>query len=606
MAIHRSFYDGRLRRTGLSILFVSLFPMVCAAQEAKDTASDKPGATTAPSTAPPNSPETPEQPPPEQPSPEPTAWDLVLQGKKLLKEKDGEQAIVKLQAALARADKDELTQDDRALVNYLLCLAAQRAKNSELALSAIRKSVEQAPKEADYQLELANLLFAEEKNQDAKRAVEEALRLGLSSEDDQKDAQNLLRKTKSAILHERFSFDLSATFGYDSNVIQGRQAETIGGVPTGTKTSTTTTRQAFLEQLRQRNKNLIEGLLSNYQNAITTNFATPVPSIAEWDLPVTVGLDLGGRLYGNDNTELWTGYRFTQIAMTSPAVDHEAYSLQEHVVPLRLQSQPKSWLLLRPRIEGFVNFSGLQSFSPFQGGLTAAFDALFLESRRWRTRLYAAYQLRRSIDRDYSYLDGHRTDAKLLQEVRLNPGGTVWGRGQLSYRFRADLSGVLEQSVDLQILTPRLETVSVGTYDYRTPLSYLGHELGTRWRLFLPKGFDLGLGFGVEFRNYLADTTATYTSIPFTFVCPTATTLPNCPSGTTVTVPRDSASIGLPGVRRRDMLFSVDFGLAVTLPHGFSIDATVAFFRNSSNIQNGIDNRNYNKLTALLSAYYSF
>ena len=62
------------------------------------------------------------------------------------------------------------------------------------------------------------------------------------------------------------------------------------------------------------------------------------------------------------------------------------------------------------------------------------------------------YQLRRAFDRDYAYLDGNRIDGKISQELRINPGGRVAARGLLSYRFRADLSGVIDQSVDLQVL----------------------------------------------------------------------------------------------------------------------------------------------------------
>lgn len=533
-------------------------------------------------------------------------WDLVKEGKRRLKEKDAQGAIEKLRQALAMTGDEALADEDRALVHYLICLAAQRAQDTAAAISAIQQAIAGAPKEADYHLELGQLLFSEERNQEAKAAAQEALRLGLSSPDDRKDAEELVRKAKRAMLHERLTFDLSATVGYDSNVMQGGQAETIGGVPTGVKQGTAS-REAFLEQLRQRNKELLLGLMGNYKEAIEKNFAAPVASIAEWDIPVTIGIDLGGRLYGNAKTEVFTGYRFTQIAMTSPSADHDAYSLQEHVIPLRLQWQATPWLLFRPKIEGFANFTGLKTFSPFQGGLNAGLDFLFLEGRRWRTRFLTTYQLRRSFDRDYSYLDGHRVDAKLMQEVRINGGGSVSLRGYLWYRFRADLSGVLDQQVDLQILSPRGETVVVGTYDYHSPLSFLGHEVGSRWRLYVPKGFEFNLGGSIDFRNYREDTTASYTAIPFPVACPNTGTLPNCPAGSVVTVPRDSnTALPLAASRRRDMLFSVDFGILKTLPAGFSLDATVAFSRNASNIGNGIDNRNYSKLTTLLSVYYSF
>ncbi len=537
---------------------------------------------------------------------EATAWDLALEGRKLLKEKKPQESVVKLKAALARADKDELASDDRALMYYMLSLAAGSAGDEDLSLQAISDAVKYAPKEADYQLELANQLFASERNLEAKLHAEEALKIGLSSADDRKDAETLVQKAKAAMLHERLAIDLSVTTGYDSNVTQGGQAETIGGVPTGT-TQGTTSLQTFREQLRQRNLDLLRSLLTSYKDAIVSNFATAVPSVSEFDIPVTIGLDLGGRLYGNKTTELWTGYRFTQLVMTSPVSDHESYSLQEHVIPLRLQYQPNSWFLFRPRVEGFVNFTGLKSFSPFQGGITTVLDFLFIESRRWRTRLLATYQLRRSFDRDYAYLDGNRIDAKLVQELRINQGGSVWARGQLAYRFRADLSGAVDQTVDLQVLSPKGETITVGSYDYHSPLSYLGNEIGTRWRLYVPKGFDFGLGGSLDVRSYREDTTASYTANTITINCPSTGTAPNCPAGTMVTLPRDGVTkMDLSPTRRRDTLVSVDVGIAKSLPAGFSLDLTVSFMRNVSNIANGIDNRNYSKLTTMLAVYYSF
>ena len=534
---------------------------------------------------------------------EPTAWDLALAGKTLLKEKKGEAAVEKLQAALKLADKEGMATDDLALIHYLLTLAAQRAGNEELALTAIANAVRLTPKEADYQLEWANQLVAADRNSEAKQHAEEALRLGLSSEDDRKDAEKLIRQAKSAMLHERLSLDFSVSAGFDSNVIQGGQAETVGGVPTGAR-RTTTSGQSFQTQLRERNRELISSLVRSYREAIVNNYTEPVPSIAEFDVPVTLGLEIGGRLVGTAHSELWTGYRFTQIFMTSPVFDHEAYSLKEHVVPIRLQWQPRPWLWFRPRIEGYANFTGLQSFAPFQGGVTAVLDFLFIESARWRTRILGTYQLRRSFDRDYAYLDGNRIDGKLSQELRINPGGRVSARGQLSYRFRADLSGVIEQTVDLQVLSPNGNTITVGSYDYRNPLSFIGNELGMRWRLFLPAGFDLGIGGSADFRGYREDTTATYTATPLTIPCVTAI---GCSGSTTVTLPKDGTStIPLAPVRRRDILASVDLGITKSLPAGFSMDLTYSFSRNVSNIANGIDNRNYVKQSILFTTYYSF
>ncbi len=163
---------------------------------------------------------------------------------------------------------------------------------------------------------------------------------------------------------------------------------------------------------------------------------------------------------------------------------------------------------------------------------------------------------------------------------------------------------MIEQTVDLQVLTPNGNTTTVGSYDYRNPLSFLGNELGMRWRLFLPAGLDIGIGGSADFRGYREDTTATYTATPLTVPCVAAI---GCSGSTTVTLPKDGTStIPLAPVRRRDILASVDLGIAKSLPAGFSMDLTYTLSRNVSNIANGIDNRNYVKQSILFTTYYSF
>ena len=118
-------------------------------------------------------------------------------------------------------------------------------------------------------------------------------------------------------------------------------------------------------------------------------------------------------------------------------------------------------------------------------------DFLFTESRRWRTRILGTYQLRQSFDRTYSYLDGNRIDAKKWFRNCGSIRAAAWGTRAAFHRFRADLSGVIEQSVDLQVLSLRGEPITVGNYDYKTRF-YLGNEVGTRWRLYVPQRIRSG------------------------------------------------------------------------------------------------------------------
>ena len=229
---------------------------------------------------------------------ETTARDLALEGRKLLKAKDIAGAgIAKFQAALARADHDELAADDRALIAYLLSLAASNSGNDELSLSAIRDAVKYAPKEADYQLELANQLFANDENLEAKLHVEEALKIGLSSDDDRKDAEALLQKSNRRCFTSGCPSTSASRRGYDSNVIQGGQAGNHRWCSDGSAPDhdfdAGLSRTASPAQ-----PGSLKSLLTNYKEAIATNYREAVPSVSEYDIPVTVGLDLGGGCMG--------------------------------------------------------------------------------------------------------------------------------------------------------------------------------------------------------------------------------------------------------------------------------------------------------------------
>lgn len=550
---------------------------------------------------------------------------LFSDGRRLLKGREPEAAAARIKEATDKAEAAGLSSEERSLMHYVRVLALRQASEDAEAVKEARVGLALSPQDADLHFELAQALFDTDEFVPAQKAAEEALRLGLSDSSDQKAASDLFKKAKTEALHERFTFFGSVSFGYDSNVLQSGKVETVGGkcasCPNNTRTASqdSSSAQSIRDQLRQQ-VSLIRSLFSQYPTAVTEIYKTAVPPQEEWDLPIPVSLDLNGRLFRFRTLEMWLGYRFYQLFMTSAGFDHDAYNLQEHTVPLSLSWQPARWLMLRPRVEGFANFSGLKAYTPYQGGLLAVFDALFIESRMWRTRLLYQHQLRRSFNRsDDTYLDGDRDEVRLTQELRAG-SGKVRVRGSLSYRLRSDRTGVYEDDVAfspsfyIQDRTGMLSQaeVTLGSFRYVAPLGYLGHEASTRWRLSVPWDLELLAGFAFDYRAYAGEYSATFTpqSAMVRQPCPPGSTLAMCDPRNQPVVslpPAGSASsIAMPATQRKDSTISVDVTVSKNLPLGFSLDLSYAFVKNFSNIANGIDNRNYNKHQVTLSAGYAF
>ena len=102
-------------------------------------------------------------------------------------------------------------------------LALREDGEEQEIVSEARAAIKLTPSDADLHLELARALFELDQFKPARAAAWDALRLGLSDADDQREAQTLARRAKTEALREQLSFYGSVTFGYDSNVLQRRQ-----------------------------------------------------------------------------------------------------------------------------------------------------------------------------------------------------------------------------------------------------------------------------------------------------------------------------------------------------------------------------------------------
>jgi tetratricopeptide (TPR) repeat protein len=546
------------------------------------------------------------------------ALELAREARGLAREGKAEAAVARAREAIRLGQGARMPAEDLAILHYNLGTLHLKAGDDDEAVAALRRAGELSPADPDMRLDLATALLRTEDYDGAVGAAEQALRLGLSGED-AGDARSLIKEARSQRLHERLTFDATVSYSYDSNVTQGGAIQTIAGKTTA---ASNTSQRPRIERIGGTSGDAEQ----NYANLVNANYRTASPqATSEWDMPLYVNLSLLGRPVGGRRAELWLGYRFAQTFMTMTVYDHDAYNYQEHFGTVRLQLRPWSWLSLRLRADGFVNFSGLKSFTPFQGGVNGYLDAIFYESKRWNTRINYRHNFRMSFDRtNDAYLDGNRDDVGVSQELR-----TRYFRPRLGYTFHNDLTGVLSSEVPLVLPVPTLPrtitptslastaacyesfqapelgmnpvstNVWAGCYKYQAPLGYRSHEAYLTLLFTLPWQLDISSTVRYEYRDYAGQNTAVYHATETTF----STMVNGQQRNVTFNL---SAPITLMGQERRDHLINADLYITKTLPLGFSVELSYAFTMNKSSIANGLDNRNWDKHVVTLSGYWSF
>lgn len=547
------------------------------------------------------------------------ALELAREARALAKQDKGEAALSRAKEAIRLGQEARMPADDLAILHYNLGTLHLKVGDDDEAVASLRRAGELSPTDPDMRLDLATALLRTEDYDGAMGAAEQALRLGLTG-DDAGDARSLIKEARSQRLHERLTFDATLSYSYDTNVTQGGAIQTIAGKTTA---ASGTSQRPRIERIGGASADAEQ----NYTNLVNVNYQTPSPqATSEWDMPLYVNLSLLGRPVGNRRAELWLGYRFAQTFMTMTVYDHDAYNYQEHFGTVRLQLRPWSWLSMRLRADGFVNFSGLKSFTPFQGGVNGYFDAIFYESKRWNTRINYRHNFRMSFDRTNDvYLDGNRDDVGIAQELR-----TRYFRPRLGYTFRNDLTGTLSTEVPLVLpvpvgeravmpsslastaacyesfqspervsLNPLSTNVWAGCYKYQAPLSYRSHEAYLTLLFTLPWQLDISSTVRYEYRDYAGRNTAVYHATETSFMA----TVNGQPRNVTFNLP---APITLMAQERRDHLINADLYITKTLPKGFSVELSYAFTINKSSIANGLDNRNWDKHVVTLAGYWSF
>lgn len=537
------------------------------------------------------------------------AFRLAREGRALLKEKQIAAGVARLRQALALGLSAGVPAEDEAGLREALAmglLKLKRPAETGEAIAEYRAAAALQQKDAQLRIGLAGALLRADDYDGAIAAARQALALGARGEDAD-DARDLLRDALDQRLHDRLQIDAAVAYGFDSNVLQGFQRETIAG-------RSTVAPRGQVRFLR-----------------------TLAPIVSQWGLPLNLSLELGGRIAGTRRLALWGGYRFFQTVMTyaqqgqdpsgNDLPDRDTYHLQEHTFGLRLQGTPLAWWTVKLRAEGFVNFTGLQQFSPYLGGVTGTLDNTFIESARLRTRVLYSHQFRTPLTKNVecivtdlrqadcltfnsfgvnaygdqnAYLAGNRDQARVHEELR-----TRFVRAQLGYQFTSDLTADLEAVVPIDRMDPAHQgAVIAGNCSYadllgmekgkakqaladlvadcavyHAPLAYQGHQVYLTLRALLPHGVDVFATARYEHLAYAG----TYRL-----------------SGLRDRVDRITPT------QRVDHRISLDAAVSKELPRGFLVELGYGLIDNLSNIDNIVDNRSYFKHTVLLSAFYSF
>ena len=180
-------------------------------------------------------------------------------------------------------------------------------------------------------------------------------------------------------------------------------------------------------------------------------------------------------------------YAFDQLAY--PDADHEAYSLQDHSLRLRGEWSPSDFARLGLLAGEELQFTGLDSFQPYQNVVTIEPGLAVDELPSTSTNLRVRGQWKTALDPDYAYFGGTRLDVRLGQRVR-------WKalRGELAFRHRRERIGVRTATL-LQIGTAQTfkfrkrkptDPVDQASYVYVAPYSYDSNALLA--------GFEVSLG----------------------------------------------------------------------------------------------------------------
>ena len=430
---------------------------------------------------------------------------LTHEGTEALRAHHYGDAAAHYRRALDVAAAEGATAADRAELEYDLGNALWRANDLVAAARALTSAVEVAPREAEFEYLLGLVHFDAGADRDARSALERAVALGLPAGEARR-AADILRAIAETRRGEtsRVFVEVRVAGGLDTNVPQS------GTVVTASHPAVESSTAPFLEG----------------------------------------DFDFLWRPAGTARNGFTVEYRFGQLAYLSNDLD--LYSLQEHELTLAGAWTPTPRLTLELGGEPYVLFSGVETFTPFQTGVSLGPRVMVREPRGFETRLRAQHVFKRSLDATYDYLGGNRDEAD-VSELWRDPKDRV----SVAYLFAREDIGV--QKVALGLLDLPLATA--GSFDpnavYFIPYSYFSHEVSLGATRDLPRDFYGTATLRYEHRDY--DSSA-----------------------------HIAAPNGTPSYYRvrRDNRFAVDVALRHPIALGFDIELAYTFMVNRSTIDN--------------------
>jgi tetratricopeptide (TPR) repeat protein len=440
---------------------------------------------------------------------------LAHAGKRALIAHRFDEAADDYRQALALAERSGTPGLDRAELQYGLGHALYRQNDLVKAARAFSAALAINSKDPDFHFMLGLVHFDAGADTDARESLERALALGLAG-DSRVRARQVLTSLRQGHRSEsaRFYLELRAGAGYDSNVPQS------GIILSATRAPGT-----------------------------TTTTATSTPTAAGY---LSAAADIFWRPAGTPQNGLALDYKFGQIAYLSSALD--PYSLQEHDLTTSAAWSPHPRVTLESGVDAYLLFEGVQTFAPFQWGLSLGPRLTIREKQGFETRARYQHVFKYSLDPYYNYLSGNHDEAG-VQEVWRNPQTRV----SVGYLFAHEAVGT--QLVALGDLV--LPIALPGSYDpssvYFIPYSYLGHEASLSVTRDLPIDLRATLTLRYEHRDYQGD----------------------------AYIERPSGSV-LPGsaAARIDDRFSADIAVRYLIGKYFALELDYSFILNASTIDN--------------------
>jgi tetratricopeptide (TPR) repeat protein len=430
---------------------------------------------------------------------------LTRAGNEALREHRYADAADTYRRALDIADAAGAPAADRAELHYDVGNALYRAGDLLGAARALVAAIELEPGDAEFHYLLGLVHFDAGADEDAKIALDRAIALGLPA-GERARAGHLERALERTRRNEtsRLFLELRLGAGYDTNVPQS-------------------------------------GVLT------TAARGKGEPSAA----PLLDGdLDFFWRPAGTARNGFSLEYRFGQLAYLSDTLD--LYSLQEHDLTLSGAWTPTPRLTLELGADGYVLFSGVETFGLFQAGGSVGPRLTVRETHGLETRVRYQHIFKQSLDRIYDYLGGERDEAAIAETWR-NPSTRV----ALAYLFGHD--GVGTQKLTLADLD--LPLAPVGSYDpnavYFIPYSNFSHEVSLGMTRELPRDFRGTATARYEHRDY--------------------------PQSSHIAAPNGTPSYYR---LRRDDRFGLDLAMRHPIGAGFDVELAYTFILNHSTIDN--------------------